>query len=146
MHKANLLLRLWTVLTGALFVVAAATKVHDGSSIYGLLSYFGVERTWASPAFFALIGFEVVLGTILLLARPSAVAIMTTLVTLAGFTIFLAVLWSGTTAPDCGCLGKLLVVEEARTGHLIGIGRNLLLLVPGALLFGWHKVSSGGSL
>jgi uncharacterized membrane protein YphA (DoxX/SURF4 family) len=122
--------RIWQLLVGVLFLVAAATKLLDASPATAALAAVGVPARLAKAALFLTVGAEVALGLFLVLPRPPRGATLATVGLLLAFTAFLGVLVATKSDASCGCLGKLTAAGGTRE-NLLALVRNGVILAAG---------------
>ena len=122
---------------------AASLKIWDESGVTRVLEFDGVPQTLVPLAVSAVIGVESGLGLLLML-RPKLRGVKTAAaVLLTAYTAQLAYLAAFREAPSCVCLGAWRAYRAARFDNLMGVGRNVCLIL--ALLLVRVTRTSGAS-
>lgn len=119
---------------GAMLLWAASLKIWDESGVTRVLEFDGLPQTLIPLAVSAVIVVESALGMLLIL-RPKLRGLTTaTVVVLTAYTAQLAYLAALREAPNCVCLGAWTAYRAARFDSLMGIGRNVCLILAMLLL------------
>lgn len=140
MHKVKtILLSLVSVITGALFLYSAYTKLLPIQTFeYTLVEFVHMPWWLAAVSSRVLVGLEAALGTLLVfnLFGTGRWVIKLSLAMLIAFSIYLVYLWA-TVGNDvnCGCFGD--VIWMSPSSSLI---KNLIIIIALVLL---HKYHSG---
>ena len=114
---------------GAMLVWAASLKIRDESGVMRVLEFDGVPPPLIPLAVSLVIVAESALGLLLIL-RPRLKGVTEgTVVVLTAYTAQLAYLAAFGEAPNCVCLGAWNAYRAARFDHLMGIGRNICLIL-----------------
>jgi hypothetical protein len=132
---AAVLVQVFPRIIGGLLIWYAINKLRAPESIETVLAYDGFPAAWLRPIAYAVIGAELLLGAMLLAFRwwrmtvTSAAIILLTI-----YTAQLGYLLTGADAPACSCGGEQVLPDEdsIRRSNLLGIVRNILLIVPAA--------------
>lgn len=115
---------------GALFLVTAVQKALNSSGVERVLEFDGVPQTLTQPMVSIIIVIEAFLGVVLLL-RPALKPVLdATMLLLTVYTLQLACLTASSEAPGCACLAAWESYKSARLQNLLGIGRNVCLILP----------------
>ena len=114
---------------GAVLLWAASLKIWDESGVTRVLEFDGVPQGLTPVAISLVIVVESALGMLLIL-RPRMRGITTAaIILLAVYTAQLAYLAGFREAPNCSCLGAWKAYRAARFDNLMGIGRNVCLIL-----------------
>src|SRR5262249_31593850 len=125
------LTRIWQVVLGLVFIIAAIMKAYDARAIANVLAFAGLKKGYFTFSLFGLLGVEAAVGVAVLVARPSRIVVVSAVALLISFTGFLLWLLRLPQAPPCGCFGVPLL-GSARHEQLLALSRNLLFLGSGA--------------
>ena len=114
---------------GAMLLWAASLKIWDESGVTRVLEFDGVSQPLIPLAVSLVIVVESALGLLLIL-RPGLCGVLKAAVgLLAAYTVQLAYLAAFREAPNCVCLGAWNAFRAARFDHLMGVGRNVCLIL-----------------
>lgn len=137
MRTSRLIIRVGPLLAGAVFLFAGAYKFVDPESLRPILEFASFPPATVTPLAIALGSFEAVVGGALLANKDNTGLIAKgALLLLLVYSIAIVILLAKG-APSCGCLGKLVQFQDARTANLVALARNALLvvlLVPGGAI------------
>jgi hypothetical protein len=123
-----LLAKITPVVLGALFIYSGLYKVlYPGEATYALMSLDAVQ-SFAKPIIVIATGFELYLGTILLLRLDIRYGLSASTVLVFLFTAFLWYLSTLAHPPACGCMGLTGMFNSSRHAALFGLVRNCLIL------------------
>lgn len=141
----RILVFVFSVLLGLIFLSAALGKAHDApkfSLVVGYLLPFGWGGTRTNTIVAAsLIAWEMFLAVSLLAGKRDRLTLVGTFITLAVFTGALAILAKDAAAPKCGCLGLAQMISNEGSRADVGIVRNVALL----WIVGWLFVATRGT-
>lgn len=142
--SASMTARLLRLLLGAVFVLAAASKVpqlHEFSHVIAYLIPGRSEPHWVVNAIAGgVLAWEMFLGVALLGGVYPRAMIAAAMGTLIVFTLALARLAVDPAAPSCGCLGLVRAAERYAAESHLGLVRNAALIWVTA----WLLARSGG--
>jgi hypothetical protein len=127
---ARAILELYPRAIGALLSFTAIQKSLDGSGVARVLEFDRLPQVLVEPVVSAVIVVEAFLGVILMLKPRVRGALDATTCLLALYTIQLAYLALFREAPGCACLAAWEAYKSARVQNLLGIGRNVCLVLP----------------
>jgi len=128
---------------GAMLLWAASLKIWDESGVTRVLEFDRVPQGLVPLAVSVVIGFESALGMLLILRPRLRGVTVAAMILLATYTAQLAYLAAFRDAPNCTCLGAWSAYRAARFDNLMGIGRNVCLIL--ALLLVQLTRTSGTS-
>jgi hypothetical protein len=114
---------------GAMLLWAASMKIWDESGVTRVLEFDGVPHAMIPLAVSAVIVVESGLGLLLILRPKLRGILLATIVLLTVYAAQLAYLAAFRAAPNCVCLGAWKAHHAARFDNLMGIGRNVCLIV-----------------
>jgi hypothetical protein len=126
----------------AMFLLAAGAKLYTLRDFVGNMANL-VDARWVWPVTLAVIGVEIVAALLLLVprtARLGGILSAFLLVGFAAYALYYVYVLKGEPL-ECGCFGGLIASQLGVSTAL----RNLLLLVPAALvIFGHTKIKGKG--
>ncbi len=129
---------------GALLIFTAWQKALDGSGVARVLAFDRVPDSLIGVVTQLIMCIEAFLGFVLII-RPTIRPVLLCSAGLLGvYTIQLAYLAALQDAPGCNCLGAWESYASARTQNLIGITRNVVLILP--LLWAWRVSRAAGRI
>lgn len=114
---------------GILLLWAASLKVWDESGVRQVLAFDGVPESLLPTAVSLVIVVESALGVLLLLRPRSRAVLDAAIVLLAIYAAQLVYLAAFRDAPNCVCLGAWRAYRAARFDNLMGVGRNVCLVL-----------------
>lgn len=120
----NLRVNFLAVLLGIFFVVSGIGKILDVSAFRDIVFAYGIPYAWSILAV-PIPALEIVLGVALLLNGPSRILVFISAATLILFTFAFAYAHFAEGVEDCGCFGRLTVLESS---PLVSFGRNAILI------------------
>jgi len=116
------------LLLGALFILAAISKLlHPGPATVALES-LRVPTIWAKAIVATVTSLELYLGAVLMLKVDLRYALIFSTFVLFVFTAYLFYLSTLAHPPSCGCLGLMGIFQNSRQEALLGLARNCALL------------------
>jgi hypothetical protein len=129
---AGVLLQVFPRVLGALFIWTAIHKIISPDSIRPVLEFDRFPSALIQPAIFAVVAVEMALGLLLLAFRwKRSTVIVTSIALLVVYSAQLGYLLANDAAPSCGCAQAVLPgADEAHRHNLMGLIRNILLLIP----------------
>ena len=125
------------IAAGIIFIGLALMKAFSPVASHASLGHLlakvfspetGIESTQVYVVLVCIIGFEVLIGTLLLSRWRPRLTLGVAIGALVVFSITLGVLILDESAPSCGCSGAFRLADDARTENTIALGRNLLLI------------------
>lgn len=129
MALQSLLARVILAVVGILLIYAAWGKAHDGTAFVRVMEFNGLAGPIVGVFYVGIIVSEVLMGQLLLRAHRPTLITVVSLLMFAMFTLQLIHLSISDAAPSCGCLGRALTSTSARTEAVLGIVRNVVIMV-----------------
>lgn len=139
--------RLLLAFVGMVFVAASVMKgmaINDFARVLAHLASWvsvGASRDAARAVAIGVVAWETCLGVMLVVNRPGRRTTLLALVTMLVFTGVLLGLWIDPAPSGCGCLGIALSALGPREDAMIGLVRNvaLVLVILSALHLSRHE-------
>jgi hypothetical protein len=129
---AAVLLQVFPRVLGAFFIWTGIHKIVSPDSIRPVLEFDGFPPALIQPTMFAVVAMEMALGLLLLAFRwKRSTVIVASIALLVVYSAQLGYLLANDAAPSCGCAQAVLPgADEAHRHNLMGLVRNILLLIP----------------
>ncbi|TQN43737.1 methylamine utilization protein MauE [Blastococcus colisei] len=125
---------------GIVWLVAGGLKLPDPAAAErAVRAYQLLPEPFVAPVAFGLPALEIAVGVLLLLGVFVRAAAVASAVLLGVFVAAVASAWARGLTIDCGCFGGGGQVDPGQTAYLSEIVRDLVLLVPAAVLAVWPR-------
>jgi hypothetical protein len=131
------------LLIGCIFLFSAISKLLWPDTITASFRVLGTPQSVARILPFGLAAYELYLGSLLLFANKRLFVPMLALTTLIVFTGYLLFLVALQNPPSCGCVGAIRFFESNKKEAVLGLVRNVTLLL---LLAKWLLVRRSNTL